>query len=112
MEATLVTPDEKKAQRDARNAAICTHYKSIAGDPRRLRKTASRFQLGRQTVLNVLKDAGVFEPYVRPKRTLFLGVSVQPETKLAVQAEADRRGTSASEVADEAIRRGLEEAAK
>lgn len=67
-----MTPEEKQAQRTLRNQAICAYYE--AGHA--LSACASRFRLNRQRVLQILKAAGVWRPYVKTSRTEFVGVVV------------------------------------
>ena len=87
-----------------RNAAICAHYVSGAT----LKDCASRFQLGRQRVMQILMAGGVWRPYVKDGRTKFVGVVVSPETKDALKEKADAAGKSvsrfASDVLDEVVR--------
>lgn len=77
---------------DERNVAICLYYK----DGHSLQQCASHFKMGRQRVLQILKKAEVWKPYVRTKRNKFVGVTVSEETKAALQARAEEHGTSVS----------------
>ena len=72
-----MTPKEKQMQRLARDAAICVYHQ----DGHKLSECASKFRLDRQRVLQILKKAGIWRPYVKTNRTKFLGVSVSEETK-------------------------------
>lgn len=102
-----MTPDAKREARRIRDAAMVAYYDKGA---KTLRQIASHFRIGRQSVLNILKaqDAWMGHPHPKNGRTQFLGISVKPETRDAVKIEAERRGVSASEVADEALTKGLE----
>lgn len=91
-----ITKRELKCQRDA---AICAYY--LEG--RKLAECASKFQLGRQRVLQILKIAGVWKPYEKTNRTKFLGVTVTPETKAALEEKADDMGISVSKLASDAL---------
>ena len=99
-----MTPEDKKVQMEQRNAGICAYYQ--AGH--KLAECATRFKLGRQRVLQILKAAGVWQPYVKMARTKFLGVSITDETKDALKVRADERGVSVSrltsDILDEAIK--------
>lgn len=101
-----MTNEKKAAQMTARNEAICTYYK----EGRKLKECASKFRLGRQQVMNILKQAGVWQPYVKGARTQFLGVSVSEQTKEALRKKADEEGKSvsrlASDVLDEVVAEG------
>lgn len=99
-----MTPEEKKAQMDARNAAIVAYY----SDGHKLAECASHFRISRQRTLQILKDAGAWRPYVKNNRTQFLGVTVTEETKEGLKNVADERGVSvsqfASDVLDDAVK--------
>lgn len=90
--------------KDERNAAICARYQAGA----KLGDCAKHFQLGRQRVLQILKAAGVWQPYEKGRRTRFLGVTVSDETKEGLTRMAEERGTSVSrltsDVLDEAVK--------
>lgn len=92
-------PEESRTAREKRDADICAYY--AAGY--KLSQTASHFRLGRQRVMQILKKAGAWRPYVKTGRTKFLGTTVSEETKAALHEEARRRGISVSELTDEAI---------
>lgn len=85
--------------RAERDAAICAYYE----EGHKVAQCASRFQLGRMRVIQILQKAGVWRPYVKSDRTQFLGVSVTQEGKAALAREADRQGTSMSAVASDLI---------
>lgn len=90
------TKRELKRQRDE---AICAYY--VAGH--KLAECASHFRLGRLRVLQILKAGGVWKPYVKTKRTKFLGVTVTPETKAALEEKAEDLGVSVSKLASDAL---------
>lgn len=94
-----MTPDERKAQMNERNAAICDYYQQ----GHKLAECASRFKLGRQRVLQILQAAGVWRPYVKSKRTEFLGVTVSEATKENLKTAADARGVSVSQFTADAL---------
>ena len=100
-----MTPDEKKDQMTARNAAICAYYANGAT----LAQTASRFQLGRQRVAQILQAGGVWRPYVKNGRTKFLGVTVSEETKDALKAKADANGVSVSKFTSDVLAAAVKE---
>ena len=87
-----MTPEEKQAQMDERNVAICLYYNG----GHKLSETASHFKMGRQRVLQILKKGGVWKPYVKSKRDKFLGLTVTEETKDALRERAEERGVSVS----------------
>lgn len=94
-----MTPEEKRAQMTERDKAICDYYE--AGH--KVADCASNFKLGRQRVVQILKDAGVWRPYVRTNRTKFLGVNVTDETKDALRAKADEMGVSVSRLTSDIL---------
>lgn len=94
-----MTPEEKQAQREARNAAIVAYY--LEGH--KLSEVARHHRLGRQLVLRILKQAGAWKPYVRSNRTRSVGVAVSEETKQALVERAEERGVSVSRLASEAL---------
>lgn len=94
-----MTNEEKVAQAAVRNARICAYYQ--AGH--KVRDCASEFALGRQRIMQILQAAGVWKPYVKGGRTKFLGVNVSGETKDALKAKADERGTSVSKYASDVL---------
>lgn len=100
----MMTPEERRAQAAKRDAEICAYYQ--AGH--KLAECATRFKLGRQRILQILKAAGVWQPYVKMKRTKFLGVSITDETKDALKQKAEERGVSVSrltsDILDEAVK--------
>lgn len=100
-----MTPEEKRAQMQQRDAAIVAYYQ----EGRKLSECASRFRLGRQRVLQILKRADAWRPYVKKNRTNFLGVSISDATKEALRRESERRGVSMSSLSDEAIQKMLAE---
>lgn len=87
-----MTPEEKKAQMRLRNLAICEYYEQ----GHKLRDCASQFRLSRQLVLRILKQHNVWKPYEKTDRTRYVGVVVKPETKDALQKQAEAEGTSVS----------------
>ena len=87
-----MTDDEKKANMTARNTAICSHYAS----GHTVRECASKFTLGRQRIMQILQEAGVWKPYVKGERTKFLGVNVSEGTKDALEQRATAEGKSVS----------------
>ena len=93
-----MTPEEKTAQMAIRNDAICTYYL----DGHKVAECARHFQLNRQRILQILKQAGVWVPYVKTRRTQFLGVSVKVSTKVALMRKADQEGTSVSRLVSDA----------
>lgn len=99
-----MTPEERRAQMVKRNAEICAYYQ--AGH--KLAECASHFKLGRQSILLILKAAGVWRPYVKMRRNKFLGVTVTDETKGALKVRADEQGVSVSrltsDILDEAMK--------
>ena len=84
-----------------RNEAICDYYK--AG--RKLSQTASHFKLGRQRVLQILKEANVWKPYEKGTRTKFLGVTVSEATKDGLTKMAEEKGTSVSQLTSDVLER-------
>ena len=100
-----MTPDERKAQMNERNAAICAYYEQ----GHKLAECASRFKLGRQRVLQILQAAGVWHPYVKSDRTLHLGVTVSPEAKRDIEAAAGMKGVSVSQFAADALEAAAKE---
>lgn len=86
-------------ERIERNAAICAYYEQ----GHKLSKCASKFEISRQQVMNILKQAGVWRPYVKGGRTKFLGVSVSEETKDALRKRAEEEGKSVSRLASDAL---------
>jgi predicted HicB family RNase H-like nuclease len=102
-----MTDDEKRAQMDQRNAAICAYYQS----GHKLKECASQFKLIRQRILQILQQAGVWKPYVKNERTKFLGINVSEQTKDALKRRAEQQGTSvsqlASDVLDDAVDAGV-----
>ena len=94
-----MTPEEKATQMTARNAAICAHYTS----GHTVRECASHFILGRQRIMQILQEAGVWKPYVKGERTKFLGVNVSEETKDGLKAKADAEGKSVSRFASDVL---------
>lgn len=99
-----MTDDEKKVQMLQRNAAICAHYET----GKTLAATSKHFRLSRQRVLQILKESGVWRPYVKSNRTQFLGVNVSEDEKQALQEEAMRRGMSMSSLTADLIKDMLE----
>lgn len=95
-----MTEDERKTRMTQRNTAICMYYT----EGHKLSECASRFKLGRQRVLQILQNAGVWKPYVKGDRTKFLGISVSEEQKAALQREAVRRGISMSALTADLIK--------
>lgn len=87
-----MTDEEKQAQMDERNVAICLYYK----EGHKLSECSSHFKLGKQRVLQILQQGGVWKPYQKAKRDKFLGVTVTDETKAALQAKAKEEGKSMS----------------
>ena len=94
-----MTPEEKQAKLDLRNAAVCDYY--LAGH--KLSECAKHFELGRQRVLQILKQREVWVPYVRTKRTKFLGVSIKPAAKKALKRKASEKGISVSKLVSDAV---------
>ena len=86
-----MTPEEKKAQRTLRDQAIVAYYND---GEHTLSECASRFKLNRQRVMQILKAADVWRPYVKTARTAFLGVQVSRETKAALQEQAGETSVS------------------
>lgn len=103
-----MTSEEKGVRMMARNEAICAYY----GEGHKLRECASRFRLGRQQVMNILKKAGVWRPYVKGERTKFLGVSVSEQTKDALRAKAKVEGKSVSLLVSAALDAAIAEGTK
>lgn len=87
----------------ARNKAICDYY--LAGH--KLVECASHFQLGRQRVLQILKAANVWKPYIKQSRDKFLGVNVSQDTKDALRERADAEGTSVSKLSSDILERAV-----
>ncbi len=103
-----MTPEEKQAQMNARNAEICQMYMSGAT----LAECASRFGVKRQRIKQIVEDAGIWRPYVRPPRSdrdEFLGVNLTEADKDALREEATRRGMSMSSLTATLIRDMLDE---
>ena len=103
-----MTSEGKAAKREARNGAICAYYK----EGRKLSECASRFRLGRQQIMNILKKAGIWQPYVKGERTKFLGVSVSEGTKDALRKKAGEKGKSVSRLASDVLDAAIAEEAK
>lgn len=85
--------------KDERNAAICAYY--LEGH--KLPAVASRFKLGRQRILQILQQAGVWKPIEKGKRTKFLGVTVREETKDELSRLATERGVSVSQLTSDVL---------
>lgn len=84
-----------------RNAQICKYYQ----DGHKLSECASKFKLGRQRVLQILKEGGVWVPYAsipRAKKT-FLGVSIDEDTKERLSEKAKEEGVSVSKLTDDIL---------
>ena len=81
-----------------RNKQICDYYQ--AGH--KLSECASKFRLGRERTLQILKEGGVWVPYAsRPvKKKSFLGVSIEEETKDKLAEKAKEEGVSVSKLTD------------
>lgn len=94
-----MTEQEKQAQREARNAAICKYYL----DGHKLSETSRHFKLGKQLVLRILKQAGAWRPYVKSNRTRHVGIVASEETKNALHRLAEERGTSVSALGSEIL---------
>lgn len=99
-----MTHEEKTQQMLQRNKDICACY--AAGN--KVAAVASRFQLGRMRVLQILQSAGVWKPYVKSGRTAFIGVNVSEATKAALVAKADAEETSVSVLASEVLDKAVE----
>lgn len=66
--------------------------------------------LGRERVRQILKKAGVYQPRAQTKksdREQFLGVNLSEADKVALRAEAGRRGISMSTLTSDLIREML-----
>jgi hypothetical protein len=95
-----MTPEEKAKQMEERNAAICAYY--LDGH-RKMADCERKFQLGRQRILQILKESGAWRPYVKGDRTKFVGVNVSEETKDALKKKADEAGVSISRMVSDQI---------
>ena len=101
-----MTPEERQVEKAERDAAICAYYQ----EGHTMAACVARFHLSRQRVIQILKKAGVWRPYVKSVRTKFLGISVTEEAKRELRQRAARRGVSVSklvsDVVDAAIAKG------
>ena len=88
-----------------RNKAICDYYN--AGH--KLRECASKFQLGRQRILQILQAGGAWKPYVKTDRTKYIGVNVSEDTKVALKELADAEGKSVSKFTADVLDRVVAE---
>ena len=83
-----------------RDEEICRLY--TQGQTVRL--LATKYQLGRERVRQILRAAGVSRPpRFTSSRDQFLGVNVSAETKTALKQLADERGVSMSKLASDTI---------
>lgn len=98
-----MTHDEKVQQMTARNEAICRFY----ADDHTLAECGKKFGLKRQRIQQILQAAGVWRQYARTGRNKHLGVTVSEEDKMALTAEAKRRGVSVSSLTADTIREML-----
>lgn len=89
-----MTPEERKAQMQQRDADIAAYYQ--AGHS--IVECGRRYGLKRQRVLQILKAAEVWKPYVKGDRTQFLGVSVSEPAKAALKQKAEEQGISVSQL--------------
>ena len=94
-----MTSEEKNALLQTRNKIICEYY--LTG--KKLVEVARHFQLGRQRILQILKQGGVWKPYVRSARTRHLGVTVTQDAKDALKKKADEQGISVSQLVADAV---------
>lgn len=94
-----MTPEEKRKQMEDRDARICAGYR----DGQKISQLASTFRMNRQRIIQILKREGAWRPYQKNGRDTFLGVSISREDKVALEAEAERRGVSMSSLSAEAI---------
>ena len=91
-----------------RNASIVTYYQG----GRSLTEVGKHFKLGRQRVLQILKAAGAWKPYVKGERDKFLGVTVKGRTKDGLAKLAGARGVSVSRAASDVLDKAVDEAPK
>lgn len=82
-----------------RDADICAYYQTNQS----LASCGKKFALKRQRIQQILKQAGVWKPYVKGDRTQFLGVSISEQTKEALRQRAKEQGISASRLASDAL---------
>ena len=94
-----MTDLERRERMTQRNAAICAYYQ--AGHT--TAECGKKFGLKRQRAQQILKRAGVWQPYVKSGRTEFLGVSVKEATKKALRERADSEGISVSQLASDTL---------
>lgn len=86
-----------------RNEEICRLY--VGGLT--LRECGQHFKLSHQRVRQILRRAGVFKRdqlVERSDRDEFLGVNLTEADKIALRAEAERRGVSMSALTSDLIR--------
>lgn len=97
-----------------RNGAICRRY--VAGAT--LQEVSQEFLLSRERVRQILRKAGVFKgDRLRPShlglrdgvvessaRDVFLGINISERDKVALRAEAERRGISMSALTSDLIK--------
>lgn len=83
----------------ARDFLICECYKAGAS----MAECGRRYGLGRQRVQQILKKAGVWRPYSKTRRNQHLGVVVTPETKAALESEAEAKGVSVSKLTSDKL---------
>lgn len=93
-----MTSEEKHSQMTRRNADICAYYQ--AGY--KLKECASKYGLGRQRVLQILQQAGVWKPYVKLPRK-FLGVNISSSVKDALTREAGERSITVSQLVSDKL---------
>lgn len=98
-----MTHEEKQRQMEQRNADICSYYKA----DHNVAECGKRFGLKRQRILQILQASGVWQPYEKTGRDVFLGISLTEGDKAALRAEAERRGVSMSALSAEAIKEML-----
>lgn len=88
-----------------RDQEICKMY--LAG--KTLQECGTQYGIRRQRVKQILKEAGVWRPAVKQtsERDEFLGLNISTADKVALRAEAARRGISMSALSAEAIKEML-----
>lgn len=80
-----------------RNAEICKLYQEGATIP----ALAKQFDISRQRIRQVIRAGGVWQR--AKKRPVFLGIDVAQETKDKLKEVADKKQTSMSKLASDAI---------
>ena len=89
-----------------RNDLICQRY--VAGAT--LQEVGRAFHISNERVRQILRKAGVFKTDRRKEvsdRDVFLGVNVSEADKVALRAEAERRGMSMSMLTSDLIKEML-----